>query len=81
MPFENMTEEVGKGIGNRLGHFIEVDKRSWQEDHAKFMRVKVDLPIEKPLRGGRGILRIKNGEELGSRSSMNDYPLSALTVA
>lgn len=50
------------------------------------LRVKVDLPIEKPLRGrggGRGgaILRIQNGEELGSRSSMNSYPLSALTVA
>ena len=28
LPFENMLEEVGKEIGNRLGHFIEVDKRS-----------------------------------------------------
>ena len=28
LPFENMIEEVGKEIGNRLGHFIEVDKRS-----------------------------------------------------
>ena len=45
-----MTDEVGKEIGNKLGHFIEVDKRSWQEDQAKFMRVRVDIPIEKPLR-------------------------------
>lgn len=66
LPFENMTEEVGKGIGNRLGHFIEVDKRSWQEDHAKFMRVKVDLPIEKPLRGGGGAYcEYKMGKSLG----------------
>ena len=28
LPFENMLEEVGKEVGNRLGHFIEVDKRS-----------------------------------------------------
>ena len=47
-----MTDEVGKEIGNKLGHFIEVDKRSWQEDQAKFMRVRVDIPIEKPLRRG-----------------------------
>ena len=37
LPFENMTDEVGKEIGNKLSHFIEVDKRSWQEDQAKFM--------------------------------------------
>ena len=28
LPFENMTNEVGKETGNKLGHFIEVDKRS-----------------------------------------------------
>ena len=47
-----MTEKVRMEIGNRLGCFIEVDKRSWQYDQAKFMRVKVDLPIDKPLRRG-----------------------------
>ena len=47
-----MTDEVGKEIGNELSHFIKVDKRSWQEDQAKFMRVRVDIPIEKPLRRG-----------------------------
>ena len=47
-----MTDEVGKEIGNKLGYFIEVDKRTWQEDQAKFMRVRVDIPIEKPLRRG-----------------------------
>ena len=52
LPFEHMTEEAGRNIGGKLGRVIEVDKRSWQADQAKFMRVRVDLPIEKPLRRG-----------------------------
>ena len=52
LPFEYMTEEAGRDIGSKIGRVIEVDKRSWQADHAKFMRVRIDLPIEKPLRRG-----------------------------
>ena len=37
LPFENMTDGVGKEIGNKLSHFIEVDKQSWRKDQAKFM--------------------------------------------
>ena len=47
-----MTEEVRKDPGNRLGNYIKTDKRSWLSEHAKFMRVHADLPIEKPLRRG-----------------------------
>ena len=76
-----MTDEVGKEIGNKLGHFIEVDKRSWQEDQAKFMRVRVDIPIEKPLRRGGHVANTEREiKGCGSHSSMNGYPLSALTV-
>lgn len=74
-----MTDEVGKEIGNKLGYFLEVDKWSWQEDQAKFMRVMVDIPVEQPLRRG-GMLRIQKGKGCGSCSSMNSYPFSALTV-
>ena len=52
LPFEYMTEEAGRDIRSKLGRVIEVDKRSWQADQAKFMRVRIDLPIEKPLRRG-----------------------------
>ena len=41
-----MTEEAGCDIDGKIGRVIEVDKRSWQVDQAKFMRVRVDLPIE-----------------------------------
>ena len=47
-----MSEEVGREIGNKVGQTIEVEKRSWQDNQARFMRIKVDIPIDKPLRRG-----------------------------
>ena len=29
VPFELMTEETGRDIENRMGNFVEMDKRSW----------------------------------------------------
>ena len=47
-----------------MGNFVEMDKRSWQMDQAKFMRVKVELPIDKPLRRGiRGYLMDMEGDK------------------
>lgn len=50
LPFENLSEEVGKHSGNSLGRYIEIDKRSWFSEQAKFMRIWVDLLPNKPLR-------------------------------
>ena len=61
LPFEHMTEEVGRDIGGKIGRVIKVDKRSWQADQAKFMQVRVDLPIEKPIRRG-GYVTNMDGE-------------------
>lgn len=47
-----MNEEVGKELGRKMGNVIEVDKRSMQADQAKFLRIRIDLPINKPLRRG-----------------------------
>ena len=52
LPFEYMTEEAGRNIGSKIGRVMEVDKRSLQADQAKFMCVRIELPIEKPLRRG-----------------------------
>ncbi|KAL0002837.1 hypothetical protein SO802_016618 [Lithocarpus litseifolius] len=61
LPFEHMNEEAGREIGGKIGRVIEVDKRSWQADQAKFIRVRIDLPIEKPLRRG-GYVTNMDGE-------------------
>ena len=73
LPFEHMTEEVGRDIGGKIGRVMEVDKRSWQADQAKFMRVRVELPIEKPLRRG-DILQIWLGKDVGFHLNMIDCP-------
>ena len=56
LPFENMSEEVGRDLGSSSGKYIETDKRSWMSEQAKFMRVRVDLPINRPLRRGGNIV-------------------------
>ncbi|KAK7835175.1 uncharacterized protein CFP56_023612 [Quercus suber] len=54
LPFEHMSLDVGKELGNSLGNFIESDRRTGHSDQAKFMRIRVDLQLDKPLRhGGR----------------------------
>uniref|UniRef100_A0A7N2M2T1 Uncharacterized protein n=1 Tax=Quercus lobata TaxID=97700 RepID=A0A7N2M2T1_QUELO len=56
LPFELMSEVVGRDIGNSMGRFIEIDKRANQSEQAKFLRIRVDLPIDKPLRRGGNIV-------------------------
>ena len=36
-------------MGNSLGRFIEGDKHATQSNQAKYMRIRVELPIDKPL--------------------------------
>ena len=50
LPFDMMTEKIGKEIGSNLGVFMVVDTRSWMLEQAKFMRIKVNLPLEKTLK-------------------------------
>ena len=57
-----MDEEVGQELGNSLGKFIESDKRIGQADQAKFMRIRVDLPLEKPLRYGGKTSKMEGGK-------------------
>ena len=59
LPFEYMFEDAGKDIGSRLGRVLEVDKRSLQAEQAKFMRVRIELPIDKPLRRGGNITNVE----------------------
>ena len=49
-------------MGNNLGHYVEIDKRSWQSEQAKFMRVRVDLPIDKALHRGGSVVNGEGGK-------------------
>ena len=50
-----MSEDAEKDIGSRLSKVIEVDKRLLQAEQAKFMRIWVEIPIDKPLHRGWNI--------------------------
>ena len=50
LPFEYMSMEVGRELGNSLGKFIESDRRTGNSNQAKSMRIRVDLQLDKPLR-------------------------------
>ena len=52
---------VAMEVGGRLGEVVEVEKRREQDDPSYFMRVKVALPVSKPLRRG-GFLARSDGK-------------------
>ena len=62
LPFEHMSMEVGRDLGNCLGKFIESDRRTGHSNQAKFMRIRVDLQLDKPLRR-RGKVASEDGEK------------------
>ena len=57
-----MSEEVGRVLGNSIGRFIEMHKQARQSEQAKFMRIRVDLQLDKPLRKGGRVARIEGGK-------------------
>ena len=50
LPFDLLLEEVGKEISSGLGEVLEVDLKAFSSDQALFIRVRVELPLDKPLR-------------------------------
>ena len=67
-----MTKEAGRDIGSKIGRVMEVDKRSWQADQEKFMCIRIELPIEKPLRRG-GYVSNMDGDRCWVCLNMSDY--------
>nr|POE60892.1 uncharacterized protein CFP56_31317 [Quercus suber] len=61
-PFDMISTRVATEVGSRLGEVVEVECRRPKQDEANyFMRVKVALPISKPLRRG-GFIAGSDGE-------------------
>ena len=60
-PFDMVSSRVATEVGGKLGEVVEVERRRKQDDPNYFMRVKVALPISKPLQRG-GFLAGSNGE-------------------
>ncbi|KAK7835681.1 uncharacterized protein CFP56_023287 [Quercus suber] len=51
-PLDMFSSQVAKKVGSRLGVVKEVEQRRRQDELNYFMRVRVALPISKPIRRG-----------------------------
>ena len=50
LPFDLLLEEVGMDIGSGLGEVLKIDLKAFSFDQARFIKVRVELPLDKPLR-------------------------------
>ncbi|XP_075649946.1 uncharacterized protein At4g02000-like [Castanea sativa] len=62
LPFDLMAEEAGQDIGWGLGRVVKVDCKAFKSDQARFLRVRVEVPLNKPLRRG-GLVVSPEGDE------------------
>ena len=66
-PFDMVSPQVAKEAGSRLGEVEEVEWRKKQDDLSMFMRVRVALPISKPIRRDRKSTRLNSSHCVTSR--------------
>lgn len=52
LPFELINEEVRKDIKSGLGCVVEVDCRAIASDQTRFLRIRIEIPLNKALRHG-----------------------------
>lgn len=57
LPFDLITEETGRDIREWIGRVVEVDTTVFMMEQAHFIRVHVEIPLDRPIRrGGGGVL-------------------------
>ena len=52
LPFDLINDEVAWDIGKGLGRVIEVDSKTFTSEQARFIRIRVEIPLDKPIRRG-----------------------------
>ena len=62
LPFDLTTEDAGHDIGQGLGRVIEVDCKGIKTDQARFLRIRVEVPLDRPLRKGGPIVSLEGDE-------------------
>ena len=73
-PFDMACPRVAREVGNRLGAVEKVERRQRQDQQNRFMRVKVEIPISKPLRRG-GYLAGSDGEKVWTTFKYERLPM------
>ena len=54
--FDLINEEAGRDIGKAIGRVIEVDCKEITSDQARFLRIQVEMPIDKLIQRGALVL-------------------------
>ena len=54
---------MGRDIGSGLGEVLQIDLKAFSFDQARFIRVRVELPLDKPLRRG-GVVANPEGDKV-----------------
>ena len=62
LPFNLINEEAGWEIGKGLGHVYEVDNKTFLLDQARFIRIRVGIPLEKLIRQGGWVANPKGDQ-------------------
>ena len=49
LPFDLINEDAGRDIGSGLGRVVDVDSKALTANQARFLRIRVEIPLNKPL--------------------------------
>ena len=63
LPFDLITEEVRRDIGSGIGKLVEVDCKTFQTEQSHFLRIRVQVPLYKPLHQG-GLVTSPEGDKV-----------------
>lgn len=61
LPFGFMNLDVGQGLGNYIGEFVEYDAKNNSNFWRSYMRIRVRRDVRKPLKRGKKV-RLDDGE-------------------
>ena len=56
LPLDLINEEAGRDIGRSIGELVEVDYKAFNSDQARFLRIRLEVPLDKPLRQGGPVI-------------------------
>ncbi|KAK9989666.1 hypothetical protein SO802_029905 [Lithocarpus litseifolius] len=64
LSFDLINEEAGLEIGKSLGKVVEVDCKAFASDQARFLRVRVEIPLDKSVHRGGPVVNPEGDQTL-----------------
>ncbi|KAK7831458.1 uncharacterized protein CFP56_027420 [Quercus suber] len=64
LPFDHINEEAGRDIGSSLGCVVVVDSKTLTADQARFLRVLIEILLNKPLCRGSPVVNPEGDKKM-----------------